>query len=81
VLFRSIAEDGLDLKGSIDNYDFIFELVVFMKNKDKEDKITQYCCGWADAPLSCAKKNFTHKVDLKGGSPLESSDIDSKDVV
>ena len=76
VLFRSTAEDGLDTKENLEkNCSFIFELVVYLKYEDPNDKsrvdIKQYSCGWAEAPLASAKRTFTQSFEIIGGSPLQ----------
>jgi hypothetical protein len=46
VFFRTTKADGLD-QGTCR---ILIELVVYVKNKTKDNSITEMCCGWSELP-------------------------------
>ena len=47
VFFRTTKADGLD-QGTCR---ILIELVVYVKNKTKDNSITEMCCGWSEIPF------------------------------
>jgi len=71
VLFKSSE------KGTTPQISLIFELVVYIRAKDKT---TEMCCGWCQLPLSELDRQMTHKLPIKGGSPSSELIIKDQDV-
>jgi hypothetical protein len=76
VMFRTTKADGLD-QGTCR---VLIELVVYVKNKSKDNSITEMCCGWSEIPYSELNKAVTHKLEIQGGSPKAVVTINKEDI-
>jgi len=59
ILFKSSDRDSPEMS-------LIFELVVYVK---LGTDVQEMSCGWAQLPFAALGRSFSHKLEIKGGSP------------